>query len=280
MSLQGYSAAYYNNAYYSGTAAISMNNSLSYTNVHEMAMGNQLFENRFELSDGAGSGGQLFVDPSASNATVVSNIIDGGYWFIYAPSTGTASVNGCPLVVQQSGIQETAGVEGYGTSNYFYNNEVFAHSGTGMQFGDFTGDTSGIYVSGSNPWNMSDPLHYVHHNYWNGLWFLGTASSNGVSNLALDGVRVCSNGYSTTPATPHYYAAPFGDSGVAFEYASGAGFITCSASNEPCNDGIGDAGGGGSATMSNNYPGDINITTGTGPTNINPTKTSCPNPVP
>src|SRR5208283_103779 len=63
ITLMGYSGAYYNTVQYSGTAAITMENTgTPVVDVYEMAYGNTLTQNRYELSDGNPTGGQLYVD--------------------------------------------------------------------------------------------------------------------------------------------------------------------------------------------------------------------------
>jgi len=69
---------------------------------------------------------------------------------------------------------------------YFYNNEAQYNTGTGVFVGS---GASTVYVSGSNPWNPSDPPHYAYNNAYNGIWFEGSTNA-----VTLDGVRVCSNG--------------------------------------------------------------------------------------
>lgn len=253
--LEGYAGAYYNYVYYSGTAAINFSNSSSATNVGPIAYGNQLTNNRYELSDGFGGGGQLYVDSSASYVQAATNIIDGAFWFT-APSTTT--VNGCPL--NAGGVfQSPVGVEAYGNNNSYYNNEIYHHATTGMQFGNSDGLTYNVDISGTNPYDSSDTAHYIHDNYFNGLWFLGSSYSNGVSGVTIDNIRICNNGYSSAPSTPHYFAAPYGDNGIAFGYTSGTGFTN-------------------GLTMSNNYPsnfgGSYSFTNGPG------APSSCPQPVP
>jgi hypothetical protein len=193
------------------------------------------------MNDGE-NGGMFYVDPSTYDLSVAANIVDQDYWFT---TSTTGTINGCPPPAVEP--QFPGPFEVYGNNNFFYNNEAKHSSASGMNFGAGTGNTYNITVSGSNPWNPSDPARYIHNNYFAGIWFYGSSYSSGVSGVALSGARICNTGYTTTPTTPYYYAAPFGSDGILFGYTSGTGFIN-------------------GATMSNNYPantgGTYNLTNG------------------
>jgi len=227
MMVEGtHSGAYYNHIYYAGTAGINLNGGNN-----QIAYGNTLYSNRYEMSDG-GQGGDLFIAPGTYAATVAANVIDQNFWFTDS-STGT--VNGCPVPADEPQLPYP--MEIYGYDNYFYNNEVDAGT-IGMTLGQATGDTYNIYISGANPFDGSDAPRYFNDNSWTALFFLGTSYSNGVSGVTLDQIRVCNTGYSSDPSTPYYYSAPFGIGGISFNYTSGTGFTT-------------------SVTFGSNYPGNI-----------------------
>ncbi|MCC6585757.1 MAG: hypothetical protein IT168_03485 [Bryobacterales bacterium] len=156
-----YNGAWYNDIKYAGTAAISLLGS------HQYAYGNLLYQNRYEISDGSG-GGQLFVGPSSSAASVTGNVIDGNLWPDY--SNGRPNLaTGCLL---PNNAQFNAGVEGYGWDHYFFNNEIERHTGSGMQFAG-SEPTGRITISGENPSDPSDTPRYIEMNKAGGIVFLG-----------------------------------------------------------------------------------------------------------
>ncbi len=161
-----YNGAWYNAISYAGTAAINLHGS------HQYAYGNLLYQNRYEISDGSG-GGQLFLDPESSAATVTGNVIDGNGWPQYTqgqppPSLGTT----CDL---PSDPQFNAGVEAYGYDHAFFNNEIENNTGSGMQFAG-SEPTGRITISSENPSDPSDTPRYIEMNKSGGIVFLGTYS--------------------------------------------------------------------------------------------------------
>jgi hypothetical protein len=151
--------AWYNYISYAGTAGITMNGSGQY------AYGNQLFQNRYEISDGSG-GGQVALTPASSNGTVAGNVIDGNSW---PPFPYPALLTGCQPPASQ---QYNSGTETYGFGHVFYNNEIEKHTGSGMAFAG-SNPTGDITISSANPFDPSDTPRYVEASAAGGIVFLG-----------------------------------------------------------------------------------------------------------
>jgi len=183
-----HSGAWYNTFVQSGTAAINAQGKF------QEFYGNTLLRNRYEQSDGFG-GGQFFIDPVSTYASVVANVIDGDHW------TTTSWVNGCPTT---PGLW-VQGVEAYGEGHRFFNNQVMRNSAAGMNIGGVGLPAWNILVSSDNPWLPGDVPRYVTENEIGGIAFLGYSTTG----LTLDHVRSTNNLRE----------------GVYLEGASGPGFI-------------------------------------------------------
>jgi hypothetical protein len=200
--------AWYNHISYAGTAGTTLNGA------GQFAYGNWLFQNRYELSDGYGGGvltlnGPGETDPHQSSyALVAGNVINGNYWPPQA--SPPARVNGCPF----PGVNQSPGVEVYGTGHRLYNNEVYQNTGSGMTFAgscDYDTDpksptygqhngkpacpVSDITISGVNyvP-NSNDSPKYVEGNQFGGIWFRSGCPTCDASNgVTLDNLLVWNN---------------------------------------------------------------------------------------
>jgi hypothetical protein len=220
-----YSGAWYNTFTQSGTAAINVRGQ------YQEIYGNTLSKNRYEQSDNNG-GGQFFVDPSSTYASVAANVIDGYDWVTPYPPT---LVNGCSV----TGGLWVQGVEAYGMGHRFFNNEVVQNSAAGMNIGAAGVPASNILVSSTNPWSGSDTPRYVEQNEIGGIAFLGDATTG----LTLDHVRSRNNLRS----------------GVYLQGATGPGFI-----NNACIQGNGHDDCGADICeytpyLNNQYPANSNV---------------------
>jgi hypothetical protein len=161
--------ASYNNIAYTGDGAIDINGSGQYF------YGNLVVQSRYEMPNGAG--GQVFLSPSSSGASVAGNVIDGtpGYDGVtiadlWHTTSTTVLDTGCS---PQSGAEFPGGIEVYGSGHFFYNNEVENNSGGGMQLAG-SNPTSDITISSWNGENPSDTTpRYIEYNGYDGIQFLG-----------------------------------------------------------------------------------------------------------
>lgn len=161
------SGVYYSNIYYAGGAAINL-----YRGSNQTVYGNTINQDQYELSY-AGcqygacppGGGQLFIDPATTNATVAANVIDGNGWQTPADP---APINGCRVAGKQSSL----GVEAYGNGHRFFNNAILRNMSSGMALGG-SNPTNDITISGINPWDANDTPRYIEQNGWGGIRFLG-----------------------------------------------------------------------------------------------------------
>lgn len=203
--LQQGASAFSNSIFDSGTAGINV-----YIGSGQRVIGNLLHRNRYEMSDPI-EGGQLHLDDHSSNAIVAENVIDGDYW---APQG--QMVNGCV-----SSNQYMNGVEAYGNSHSFYNNDILQNIATGMTLKGI----ANLMVSGFYPDCPSCNPKYVHHNGYHGIRLLpyqftpsGPIQYN--TNLRFDHVRSNNNG--AIPFTP---AAPFPGYSISFSGADSGMFL-------------------------------------------------------
>jgi hypothetical protein len=159
--------ARYNAIAHAGTAAINLHGT------NQVAYGNLLQRNRYELSDGS-QGGQLFLDPTSGNAFVAGNVINGDYWPRLDQLTQTTYLEqpdtGCLLPDEP---QFNGGVEAYGFDHRFYNNEIEQHTNSGMGFGG-SKPTGRILISSENPWDASDNKRFIEANGNGGIVFIGS----------------------------------------------------------------------------------------------------------
>lgn len=198
--------AWYNNISYAGTAGITLNGD------RQVAYGNWLFNNRYELSDGHG-GGQLTLNgPSptspvqSSNSVVAGNVTNGNLWpQVPTPST----VNGCAMPTGQT----NNGLEVYGFGHVLYNNEAYNHTGAGMIF---TGGCQGsntnplvppypcpvgqITISGVNYLDTSDSPKFVEGNKGGGIVFRSGPNTfmgpyGSATGVTLDNLLVYNNAF-------------------------------------------------------------------------------------
>jgi hypothetical protein len=181
------SGAYYNDIQYAGTAGMSLDG------YGQIAYGNLLFNNRYELSDGSG-GGQLTLwqGPygTAAYGSIAGNVINGNNWLLTNGWAYTATL--CPLVQTQP--QSVGGVEANGVGHRFYNNEVYENSGGGMIF-DLSAIAQGpITISSTNPWYSSDTPRYIESNGYGGVTLYGQPNeASNIQGITLDDVLVSSN---------------------------------------------------------------------------------------
>ncbi len=140
------------------------------------------YRNRYEMPDGSG-GGQVYIGPYATNATVEDNTIDGADW-----QTGYSNINNCyppqwPNTVPQAvyGIE----VETGSVNNYLYSNDVKRNTGAGININSASGLTiSGYLLSQCGycyPRYVHDNTGYnpPFGNATDGIWFVG--ASQGIS---------------------------------------------------------------------------------------------------
>jgi len=219
--------AWSNNISYAGTAGIT----LSGTN--QTAYGNQLFGNRYEVSDGSG-GGQLTLWNNASYSSVAANTIDGNsQWppaYIYQ-TQGYTFATGCPITPLPPNRQTNGGVEASGIGIRFYNNEITATSGSGMAIG-VDAPTQEVTVSSSNPWNSNDTPRFIEAAADDGIVVVGgliaqpapnPPAEQHVQGITFDNIRVRNNaGYGVSL----YYAQDYSDSSGSF-----TGFVNGSCMN-------------------------------------------------
>jgi hypothetical protein len=222
-----YSGAYFNAIYNAGTAGITL------TGKHQTLYSNQLFGNRYEISDGSG-GGQIDLDRGfdavvASDAVVVGNVVDGWNSFrdaenskveniwpvdaVYTPvGEGEPKVysfrfdTSCLIVPPSQCFdslpdslvdcirrQQNAGFEVHGFGHSFYNNESSRHSGSGMQVGG-TWASGNIKISSANLWFTGDTMRLIEGNGGGGIVFLGAVQRHlSVQGALLDEILVRNN---------------------------------------------------------------------------------------
>ncbi len=175
--LRGYQAGvYYSHIYYSGTAAVAVHGCGTGGSVpepycsHQFVYGNDIFSNRYEQSDPAGGGGQVYLEgpdvaQSYSNGvSVAANTIDGNNW------RASSWVNGC--FVQQP--NPAGGMEVNGYNHGLYNNSIFRNSSGGMGIGG--GNVAkNITVTTDNPWVPGESPRSIRDNGYHGITVLGTA---------------------------------------------------------------------------------------------------------
>jgi hypothetical protein len=178
------SGVYYSNIYYAGGSAINL-----YQGVTQNIYGNTLHEDQYELSY-AGcqysgcppGGGQLFIDPATTNASVVANVIDGNYW---RTSANPPPINGCQVAPKQSSL----GVEAYGNGHRFFNNSIMRNMSSGIALGG-SNPTNNVTISGLNPWDANDTPRYIQDNHWGGIRFLGPKTCGAVCSYTSSGVTL------------------------------------------------------------------------------------------
>jgi hypothetical protein len=185
--LGDHAGAYFNAISYSGTAAINIYGQ------NQVAYGNLIRHNRYEISDGSG-GGQLYLEGGTTNALVAGNVVDGEGW----KTTGaTVLASGC---APPPDPQFVSGIEAYGLGHQFFNNEVVNNSGSGMQLAG-SNPTGRILISSRNPVDGADALgnpRYIERNDVGGLGLLGPKHNPewrwAVDDLTFDDVLLKDNG--------------------------------------------------------------------------------------
>jgi len=229
--------AYFNNIAFAGNAGVHLDAS----GTQQYIYGNLLQQNRYEMPDGI-EGGQIYIDESATYASVAGNVINGNYW--YTEPGGTIPGTGCPVPSSEDSLQTPGGTETYGYGHRFYNNEIEQHTGWGMGFSG-SAPTGSITISSTNPWDSSDAPRYIEDNLAGGIMFLGQsggpdygAQPYGTTDVTLDDVLVQNNGASGWGA----------NGGIWLDTVTGPGF-TCSM----CSGGSPAS----AACMSGNYTSDI-----------------------
>jgi hypothetical protein len=165
----------------SGTAAVTVDGTNQYV------YNNILAENRYEVSDSAGGGGEIITENESLSAKIARNYINGNYWITtsFAPETWLSGSFGCPTT---AGLV-SGGIEAYGTNNGYYNNAIIQHRGSGIQVGG-SHPTTGLIFSGSNPWVSGDAHQYIDSNA-GGITVLGPPTWPNTSfNMTFDGIRI------------------------------------------------------------------------------------------
>jgi hypothetical protein len=178
------SGVYYSNIYYAGGSAINL-----YQGTGQYVYGNTLIEDQYELSY-AGcqysgcppGGGQLFIDPATTGATVAANVIDGNYWRTLATPP---PINGCPVAPNQTSL----GIEAYGNGHRFLNNSIMRNMSSGITLGG-SSPTNNITISGLNSFDANDTPRYIQDNHWGGIRFLGPKTCGNICSYTSSGVTL------------------------------------------------------------------------------------------
>jgi hypothetical protein len=231
------SVASYNRVAYSGGAGISLESTL------QVAYGNTLYKNRYEMTDGVG-GGQIYINATVNATAVAANTIDGGYWHrdsVYDSSKTTVNtctaVSGHPL----SHSSYPHGIEGSGSQHQYYNNHILQNLGFGMlirkqESGYNSTPTTDTVISTENPWVANQPRTFVELNAgcttlttcFSGVGFpvggIVLATTTGpINDVNFNSVRVRNN------AAPGIYLDSLGWTG-----ASAAGFFPSPTTPNTC----------------------------------------------
>jgi hypothetical protein len=183
----GAANSYSNTFQYNGTAGLRVSGTFG-----NAVYGNTFFQNRWEMTDGAG-GGQLYIDFNAAWVNASGNTINGNNWQS-PPYDGQTTINSCYPQSYTSQAVYGVEIEPGSNNNYILGNEITGNTGAGIT----ANQVGSLHVSGyayyGQPPNY--PM-YIHDNNGNnppfGNYTRGVEVYGGSTGLTLDGVLSTNN---------------------------------------------------------------------------------------
>jgi hypothetical protein len=139
----------------------------------------------------------MYVDETASAASVAANIIDGQNYHI----SSSGNINGCYVTIGAGG-GVFSGIEGGGSSNRYSDNEVFNNKGGGMTLQGESGSWSGLQIQGYDPFVSGTQIYrYIHSNTGSGILikgahgpsYCGSSCLGTTSGVQFDTVNIAGN---------------------------------------------------------------------------------------